>query len=200
MLKSLFSKNPLLKVLLPLLLICVLAVLFIQQIKPQLALREELEAEAAALNQQLNQISKMASSLSANDKGQMEEELKTMRDNLGLGLYSPEIVQHIEERAQQARIQIYKYTFEETAETDGLQERKLTLGVRGRFTAILDFQKKLEDFPPFKGSAALLIRPVQGGAGGELEGDLTVSFSCVPEELAKIDSSNLPMREYPFRY
>jgi len=234
-LQNLFNKNPLLKILLPLLLICAAGLLFTQLLKPQLIYRQELAAKAAELNQEFGNINKAAAGLSAADKAQLEEQLQTMRDNLGLGLYSPELVQILEERARQTRIQIDSYSFAEAAVKDGLEERKLTLVVRGRYQAILDFQLSLEDFPPFTGAETIEIIPrgstlaagVQsqsgvslppgadleelaealegpGRVGGQyngmdLQAELTLSFSCVPETSAKLDSRDLPVREHPFR-
>lgn len=160
MLKNLFNQNPLLKVLIPLLLVCAIGLLFIQQIKPQLAYRAELRAEVAALNKELNDIRKVATSISSEDKEKMEVQLKTMRDNLGLSLYSPELVQILEERAKQTRIEISNYTFAEITSKNDLQERKLKLIVQGKFTAILDFQKSLEEFSPFTGTETIDILPI----------------------------------------
>lgn len=235
MLKNLFNKNPLLKVLLPLLLLSVAGIIFIQLVKPQLAYRQELAEEAQALSRELSSINKAAAGLSSTNKEQLEEQLKTMRDNLGLGLYSPELVQILEERARQTRIQINSFSFAEVAVKDGLEQRQVILNIQGRYQAILAFQVSLEEFPPFTGAETIDIRPLgsepepedvlpdgvnlppgiglgdlsgTGAAssrrgvisnGIDLEAELSLSFSAVPEALEKIDSSELPVREHPFR-
>jgi len=195
--RSLLNKNPRLKVLLPLLLICIVWILYVHILTPRLAYREELKNRLGALDKELTHIYKLTGAITSEDRTRMVKELRTLKENLGIGLSSPEIIILLEEKSKFTQATMQNITFEPVATKETLEQRSMRVTFTGSYQAILALLKSLEEYPSFAGISALTIQQAKGGK--ELTVTMRLTFLAIPENYSKKDVSSLPMRDNPFK-
>lgn len=192
----LLQRNPRLKYLLPLLLACLVLVSYVYLLKPQLAYRDSLRQSIAEMEAELKRIEKAAASFTVEEREKINESNAALRKQAGLGFLTPEIVVFLEEKAAQTGASLLGITFTLTTDKNNFTEIKLDVSLRGTYGTLVAYEKSLEEFPPFAGTSKLNIRPYEDGQ--TLSAFLTLSFLSVPENLAKIKESPLPVKEHPF--
>lgn len=197
MFRKLFQENPSLKLLLPLLFLVLCWIFYIKIFTPKLAYRLELLAKVEQLEHKLISIQKTSQSFSSLDKDKMEEEIAYLKESLGVGLYSPEIVRTLEKRAGESRVVIDSFVFQEPENNDTNQKRVLNLGVKGNYSQIREFIKSLEEYPAYAGVISMDINPMENNR--ELQTYMQIIFVSVPDSYPKVSGSLLPVREHPFR-
>ncbi|MFZ5753695.1 MAG: hypothetical protein ACOY3J_05600 [Bacillota bacterium] len=195
--KSLLQKNPRLKILLPLLLVCTVWVLYVYVLTPQLAYRENLKNRLAALDKELTHIYKFTGAITTEERDRMVQELRTIRQSLGVGLSSQEIIILLEDKSKLAQVDIQNITFEPVVTKENLEQRSMKVTFAGSYQAILALLKSLEEYPSFAGMSGLTIQPAKDSK--ELTAEMKLTFMAIPENYAKKDVSSLPVRDNPFK-
>jgi len=197
-------RNPLLKVLLPLLLACVVIFFGLRILNPRLAHREELRQLVLQKSEELANLQSVAASINDIDVQELEARLAALKNELGLGNYSPEIVHAIEDIADKTGVNIRRYVIQELEEEKGDGEDsetphqyQLSVEFRSSYLAALDFQKELEDSLP---CSEINLTLMSAGAEyrGRVDGVANLVLTTIPQEYEQIEQSSLPLRENPF--
>jgi Tfp pilus assembly protein PilO len=208
MFRKLLRQNPHLKLLLPLLLLVLLWVFYAKIFALRLAYHQQLKEEIAQLEQELGRIERLTKEFANLNQEEMERELQNLRENLGVGLYSPEIISILEKKAAESGVVLLSLVFMEPESQENNQKRAVNLGIWGDYVQLRAFLASLEDYPPYAGTKNLdilprgtppSVRPRRGPAYGvNLEAHLEVVFISVPNGQLPGSGSTLPAREHPF--
>ncbi|MFY9377750.1 MAG: hypothetical protein WAP58_06095 [Peptococcia bacterium] len=197
MLKEMLDRNPLLKVLVPLLLGCIVIFVGVRLFNPQLSHREELRQLVLQQEEEMAKLQEMADSIAHIDEKELEDKLVSLKSDLGLGYYSPEIIHFLEDIANETGINITRYIIQDLGSEDGLHRYQLVVDFRGRYLAALEFQTKLEDFPAYS-DADLILASAGEEHPGLVDGSASFVITTIPQEYEQIEESELPLRENPF--
>lgn len=195
--RSLLNRNPRLKFLLPLLLLCIVWLLYVHVLTPRLAYRENLKNRLDALDKELTHIYELTGAITPEERERMVKELKSLKENLGIGLSSPEIIMFLEEKSKFAQATMQNITFEPVVAKENLEQRSMKVTFAGSYQAILTLLKSLEEYPSYAGISGLTMKQAQGGK--ELTVTMKLTFLAIPQNYSKKDVSSLPMRDNPFK-
>lgn len=192
MLRKLLRQNPHLKLLLPLLLIALLWVFYAKIFALRLAYHQQLREEIAQLERELGRIEQLTKEFANLNQEEIERELQNLRENAGVGLYSPEIIRVLEKKAAESGVVLRSVVFMEPENQEKNQKRAVNLGVWGNYAQLRAFLASLEEYSPYAGTHKLdilprgsgtlsSVRPRRGLASGvNLEAHLEVVFISVP--------------------
>lgn len=196
MLQKLLNQNPLLKVLAPILVGCLLIFLGVRIVSPQLSYREQLQSDVDLKQEELADLLKLAQSIAGKDEAKLEDKILALKADLGLGYYSPEIVHLLEDIAAETGIMIHNYQIEDLASQEELRSYQLSLGYSGKYSEILDFQQRLEELTFYTDTGEL--RLLGTDTPGVINGEAMFVITTFPKEYDKIEKSELPLKGNPF--
>ena len=193
---NLLQKNPRLKFLLPFLFLSLLFVLYSFFLSPQLTLRDNLQQEILTLESELIRVQKTAGTLSPEARERKIVELQTIKENLGVGLDSPELVLLLEKKARENSLKIKYWSFRQEAENEEIQKRNVNLVLAGKYASVVNLLAALEAYPAFSHLSSISLEP---GKNDMVEAYLGLSFSTIPQKRAKKSAEDLPLRDNPFK-